>query len=299
MSDQAKFAAKVDDLIRQSRALAPEVRKRVMELLAETRKRVIGEVASLDPASFQHAQAVALRNSIDRAMDQFREQLTQTVTSAQQTAFKIGEGMVGDPLQAAGIPAPALGGVSSSALAIAQGYTADLISGLTRDSAAKVNAAIQRAFLGGQSMTDIVEQVGKALAGDEGFTGLFSPIGARAEMIATNEILRVQSIATQSRLTDVASRIPGMKKQWVHLPIARVPRIAHLHADGQVQEVNHPFDVGGEDLMYPRDPNGSAENTINCHCVVRPYMDAAAFAPNARNQKILKDLGISITASAG
>jgi hypothetical protein len=37
-------------------------------------------------------------------------------------------------------------------------------------------------------------------------------------------------------------------------------------ADGQVRKANEPFDVGGEELMYPRDPSGSPENTINCHC---------------------------------
>ena len=57
---------------------------------------------------------------------------------------------------ALGIDASTVAGISESALAIAQGYTADLISGLTKDAAATLNAAIQRAFLGGQSVSDVI-----------------------------------------------------------------------------------------------------------------------------------------------
>jgi uncharacterized protein with gpF-like domain len=31
--------------------------------------------------------------------------------------------------------------------------------------------------------------------------------------------------------------------------------------------VDEPFEVGGEQLMYPGDPSGSPENVINCHCI--------------------------------
>jgi len=39
---------------------------------------------------------------------------------------------------------------------------------------------------------------------------------------------------------------------------------------GQEREVEEPFDVGGEKLLYPRDPAGSASMTINCRCVSAP-----------------------------
>ena len=46
------------------------------------------------------------------------------------------------------------------------------------------------------------------------------------------------------------------------------PRPWHEEADGQEVPIDEPFDVDGEDLMYPGDPDGSAENIINCMCVV-------------------------------
>jgi len=45
-------------------------------------------------------------------------------------------------------------------------------------------------------------------------------------------------------------------------------RDAHAGADGQEVPIDMPFNVGGEKLMYPGDPNGSAENVINCRCSV-------------------------------
>lgn len=291
------FGAKVQQLIAQARQLTPEARKHVIELLNEARLKIIARVSDLDPQSHSATQLKALGREVTRALDQFGAQLSYTVNEQQADAFRIGVNTVDQPLSAAGLPSPSYAGYSTHALAVAQGYTADLITGLAKDAAGKVNAAIQRAFLGGQSIGDIIEEIGKALSNGQGFTGIFSAIGKRAEGIATNEVLRVFSIAAQAKMEDAKKHNPQMKKQWVHVPIARVPRIAHIEADGQVVNVDEPFDVDGEELMYPRDPNGSPENTINCHCLVRPYFDAGALTPTARQQQILRDLGISVKAA--
>jgi uncharacterized protein with gpF-like domain len=294
MSAQSQFGAKVAELIRQARAFGPDVRSKVTELLEEARKRIVGEISNIDPQSFQAAQMRTLSREIDKALEQFRTEFSQYVTTAESDAFRLGEVGMDQPFDAAGLPAPSFAGVSKSALAIAQGYTADLISGLTKDAAGKLNAAIQRAFLGGQSLTDIIGQVGRAVSGEK-FTGLFGPIGDRAEMIALNEILRVHSIAGQARLEDLQQQIPGAKKQWMHIMAARVPRFSHMMASGQIREVDEPFTVDGEDLMYPRDPNGSPENTINCHCVLVPYMDPSDLQPTAGQKGLLKDLGLDVS----
>lgn len=292
MSQQSDFAAKVHELVRQSQQLSPEARRQVLELLDEARKRILGELATLDPANFQAAQLRTLKLSIDSAFDNFRAEATRAVNGLQQRGYSFGQAAINEPLDAAGLPSFA--GVSRGTLAIAQGYTADLISGLAKDSAAKVNAAIQRAFLGGQSLTDIIGQIGKALAGGD-FTGLFSPIGERATTIAINEVLRVHSIAAQERLDQAADHLPGLKKRWRHVPAARMPRITHIEADGQVREVDEAFEVGGEELMYPRDPAGSPENTINCHCLTEPYFEPEALEPTEKQRGLLSDLGIEIS----
>ncbi len=299
MSSDAKqqFGEKVRELIREARQLAPAARRNVIELLEEARKRIAGEVSAIDPASFQAATLRSLAQSIDRTLDQFRRELTQTVTSAQSGAFQLGAQQIDAPLAAAGLPTPAFGGVDRTTLAIAQGYTADLISGLTQDAAGKLNAAIQRAFLGGQTMGQIIDQIGRAINNGKEFSGLFSPIGERATTIATNEILRVHSMAGQARLEDLQRQTPGIRKSWKHIPVARMPRPSHLVADGQVRKVDEPFNVGGEDLMFPRDPNGSPENTINCHCLLVPEVTDELLKPTDAQSRLLKDLGLSVSAA--
>jgi hypothetical protein len=59
-----------------------------------------------------------------------------------------------------------------------------------------------------------------------------------------------------------------------------------------------PFVVGGEELMYPRDPNGSAENTINCSCLLYPAIAKEDLKPSDQELELLKSHGISVTASA-
>ncbi len=298
VSAQEKFAAKVVELIKQAREFGPAVRERVMSLLEEARKKVVGDISNVDPASFQGAQLRVLAREIDGALKKFGSEFSDYVTAAQDDAFQLGEIGIDQPLdeffKGAGLPTPSFAGVSESALGIAQGYTADLIAGLSKDASAKLNAAIQRAFLGGQSVSDIIAQVGRAVAGEK-FTGLFGPIGDRAETIALNEILRVHSIAGQARLEDLQQRVPGVKKQWIHIMASRVPRISHMIASGQVQDVGDSFEVGGEELMYPRDPNGSPENTINCHCLLAPYMDESDLKPTPAQLKTLKDAGLEVS----
>ncbi len=294
MTRNEQFAAKVRELVKESRELTPAVRRQVLELLDQARKRILADLAGVNPESFQAAQLRQLKVSVDAAFEQFQRGATIAVQQFQTRGFELGASAVTEPVVAAGLPAPALGGLSRQTLSIAQGYTADLIEGLSKDAAAKMNAAIQRAFLGGQSMTEVIDQVGRALSGSQGFSGLFSPIGERATTIAINETLRVHSIAAQARLEELKDRHPALKKQWQWIPAARVPRIEHQAASGQVAEVEEPFEVGGEELMYPRDPAGSPENTINCHCVLKPYFDAEALKPTPEHLKTLQDLGLAV-----
>lgn len=56
-------------------------------------------------------------------------------------------------------------------------------------------------------------------------------------------------------------------KEWVTVEDDRT-RDAHIEADGQVVPVDDPFIVDGEEIAFPGDPSGSAENVINCRCVM-------------------------------
>lgn len=63
------------------------------------------------------------------------------------------------------------------------------------------------------------------------------------------------------------NRPSKVKKEWVTMGDDKV-RMDHVIADGQVVDDTVPYDVGGEQLMYPGDSSlgASAGNIINCRC---------------------------------
>lgn len=95
----------------------------------------------------------------------------------------------------------------------------------------------------------------------------------RALTIVRTELGRAFSTATQGRMEQAKKAgVGGLKKQWrrsgkIH------SRRTHDLADGQIREVDEPFLVGGEKIMYPRDPKASPKNTVSCGCTQLPYMD--------------------------
>ncbi|MDD5349502.1 MAG: phage minor head protein [Chthoniobacteraceae bacterium] len=88
----------------------------------------------------------------------------------------------------------------------------------------------------------------------------------RAATIASTETSAAYGFARQEGMTSA-----GIKyKRWL---TSHLPNVRDTHAEAEEDEANQrvpidePFSVGGEDLMYPGDENGSPENVINCHCV--------------------------------
>lgn len=55
------------------------------------------------------------------------------------------------------------------------------------------------------------------------------------------------------------------KKRWRAANNKRT-RKDHRDADGQEVEIDKPFIVGGEKLMHPGDPKGSAKQIVKCRC---------------------------------
>lgn len=77
------------------------------------------------------------------------------------------------------------------------------------------------------------------------------------------------SIFTESNNV-IKTHLPNakpLKKQWKSLLNDRT-RPDHANADGQIKEMNEPFEVGESLLMYPADSSLGAPlaQTINCRC---------------------------------
>jgi hypothetical protein len=57
----------------------------------------------------------------------------------------------------------------------------------------------------------------------------------------------------------------GMERMWLSTQDSRT-RESHVIADGQRVGVTQPFIVGGFPLMFPGDPTGPPQETIQCRC---------------------------------
>jgi hypothetical protein len=116
--------------------------------------------------------------------------------------------------------------------------------------------------------------VGPTIAGLIGRTGAFPTAFHRAEAIVRTEVGRTMSEANFRTLDEISAQMADivgpMQKEWNATLDART-RPEHAAAHGQRVPVDKPFTVGGEQLMYPNDPRGSAGNVINCRCVMLPW----------------------------
>lgn len=95
----------------------------------------------------------------------------------------------------------------------------------------------------------------------------------RTETIARTESLRATSVGQdlavrEGQITGAISN--ELLKRWLYRHDTRT-RDAHISAgetNGWIP-MNRPFSTPLGPLMFPRDPNGSASNTINCRCRVQ------------------------------
>ena len=260
------FQKKVNELIRRAGKLEDAEVRKVIKFLADARKEVAATVASMDWQSYYLPQMKNAIEAIERAMQDFGSKYGVDLRNAQRSFWEQGTDMVDLPLNAAGITA-FIPEIDMTALSIMQGFSSDLVAGLSRSAMTQINREMTIGLMGMKTPYEVMRAVGRNLKD----SSIFKSIAARAETITRTECGRVLEMASQARMTEAAKSVPGLQKQWRHGTVTRMPRAMHLAADGQIRDVDKPFNVGGEELMYPRDPAGSASNTINCGCYSVPY----------------------------
>jgi hypothetical protein len=165
------YKQKLDQLLADAKQLTPEAEEAVLALLEQMNREVLSDIARTDPASYTSARLRALKAQIDRVTAEFGQQAGARIGAIQQKAY-METSVAVDAAVAAGTGSVLVHPViDRQALAIVQGYTADLITGVSQTAATTIKGAIQRAYMGGGSLTDLVTQIGSALNDGE-FTGL-------------------------------------------------------------------------------------------------------------------------------
>lgn len=157
-----------------------------------------------------------------------------------------------------------------AAAVVDDGLVGDLVADL---AGVVASTGVQLAGRVDQAVTVAAQQVGSVAGEDYGRTltaaidGAFDWAKTAVRGQVRTAVERAASAAAHQVALAAAAAGPGVSKEWVTCGDDRV-RPDHADADGQAVMVDQPFIVGGEELMYPGDPVGSAAQTAQCRCTV-------------------------------
>lgn len=133
----------------------------------------------------------------------------------------------------------------------------DRIKGMGPSIADRLRESLNDGLGKGESIPDLSDRI----------QSVFSVGESRGEMIARTEVHGSAMEAGHTSAGLLSESGFEIRKVWLTTLDGR-EREAHADADGQEVGYDEPFDIDGEELMYPGDQNGSAANVINCRCDV-------------------------------
>lgn len=121
---------------------------------------------------------------------------------------------------------------------------------------------------------DVFGTIKKTISEGKSYENTTKELMPEFRNMAKYEVQRISRTETHSTMNqskqDTFMAAPNVRgKKWLSSGLPNM-RPAHEEADGQTVAVDEPFIVDGEALMYPGDPDGSAENIINCACTMTP-----------------------------
>lgn len=262
---------KIDESLRSLRNNEKATVKGLISELTRTREDINKLIRGTE--RFEMGYYRAMLRGVDEKINEYQGKMGKSVNASQETAFKAGENLVPDIMKSAGYDF-AFGKLSDELVVTAKKLSVDYIKGMTGEMRKDIARRLRQGLLKGENSYDVARGIDEIIGTSKRFGYL-----NRADVIARTEIGRAYSIARQAKDEETVKVLPGMKKQWV---TGFNPRnkdmgggrgfISHSEVDGQIRDVNEPFDVGGEQMMRPR-MGEKPENNCNCNCVDKPYME--------------------------
>jgi HK97 family phage portal protein len=134
-------------------------------------------------------------------------------------------------------------------------YLADKVKGIVGTTQDQLREVLADAFAAEKPMAEVSKAI----------TEKFSEMEeGRAQTIARTETLTAVSLGREAKRQQWQEEFPEKKlrKMWVSAQDDRV-RDSHNELDGVAVDSDEEFKDG---LRFPRDPNGDAEEVINCRC---------------------------------
>ena len=252
----------------------------VKAIIDRARAETIRALSSAFPTEWRRARLAGTLRRLDRALDDMAREfgvglgVENQATSARAigdvtdlaTKFEAELGIANLPFDRAAVDAIVK-------------VDAGLVTNMGTDAKRRLARRIQGAVLTGEGPEVLRRELARAMRlpiPDR--REPFGPVQSRAETVWRTETLRVESEAAQTRMDQWEKKRPGLLKTWKAASDGNT-RPTHVEAgrryaiggDPGPIPTDEPYIVGGERLMYPRDPSGAAGETINCRCSSRPY----------------------------
>ena len=121
-----------------------------------------------------------------------------------------------------------------------------------------MNSAITQGIVQGET----IPQIAKRIVDKTGESSYASAVrNARTAYTGAQNAGRMEGLHQAQRLGI------NVKKKWLATLDSRT-RDAHADLDGQIQEVDDPFESELGDIMYPGDPTADPGNVYNCRCTL-------------------------------
>lgn len=268
MTDSA-FDGAVGAVWDQAVAIQKDTAQGVLDLLTDAAAQ-IDQLLARQPTDWQQWALPQLKKQIEQEMAAFGAAAGQTLGAGAEASFEAGIRLVDQPVAAGngaaepGIVLQAhLPRLDRRQLMATQTFLTAKMADVSAATARRIDRELGLVVTGLATPSEAATAVQAALEG--------AP-RQRALTITRTELGRAFSAAAQGRMTQATKSLPGLKKKWRRSGKIQ-SRHTHDLADGQVVDVDKPFVIGGEEMMYPRDPAASASNTVNCGCMVIPHME--------------------------
>ncbi|MDX1491283.1 MAG: hypothetical protein R3332_08350 [Pseudohongiellaceae bacterium] len=266
-TDSERGKAFNEELLRIRREYArlhketPEQLKRIVEqALAQ-----IQDILRSAPTDYQTWLLPQFEAQIKQILENLSQQATSTTQNALAAAWANGIATTDSPLLAAGISiSAALPVIDQRQLAAITHLATSKIQGISDKTKEQINTHLALVMLGVESYSDAITVITTILEQEVRYV---------ANRILRTELARANSIAGHLRKVQSAEYLPGLKKQWRRSG-RKYPRETHTYADGQIRELDEPFDIGDVHMQHPHDPSAPASEVINCGCLSLPYMDS-------------------------
>lgn len=148
----------------------------------------------------------------------------------------------------------AFGTLGDHLLSLIARHAMESVRSITATTRTLLKLTLTEGMSAGESIQQIAKRIDRLY--------LEQIIPNRSRVIARTETIRASNMGNQE-----AAKSTGLPiiREWVSTRDSRT-RDAHARADGQRAPMGTPYDIGGELLMHPGDPTGSARNTIQCRC---------------------------------